>query len=144
MPGERIRFGVIGYGLFGAHHARAIARTEGARLVAIAVPSERSQAAARVDQPDVTVHSGHPELLARQDIDIVSVVVPNTLHYAVARAVLASGKHLLLEKPMALELAHCRELVALAKAQKRLLAIGHELRLSSLWGGVKQLIDEGA
>lgn len=144
MPGDRIRFGVIGYGLFGAHHARAIARTDGAQLVAIAVPSERSQAAARLDQPDVALYADHRELLARQDIDIVSVVVPNTLHYAVGRAVLAAGKHLLLEKPMALELAHCRELVELAESKSRLLAIGHELRLSSLWGGVKQLIDDGA
>ena len=41
-------------------------------------------------------------------------------------------------------LAHCTELIELAKQRGRLLAIGHEFRLSSLWGKVKSMIDEGA
>jgi myo-inositol 2-dehydrogenase/D-chiro-inositol 1-dehydrogenase len=50
----------------------------------------------------------------------------------------------LLEKPMALTLAECDELISLARAHNRILAVGHELRLSSLWGRVKELIDGGA
>jgi myo-inositol 2-dehydrogenase/D-chiro-inositol 1-dehydrogenase len=68
--------------------------------------------------------------------------VPNKLHYEVALAALDAGKHVLLEKPMALELSHCDQLISLAAAKQRTLAIGHELRLSSLWGGVKKLIDD--
>src|SRR5207248_3279366 len=109
-----IRFGLIGYGLFGAHHARAIANAPGAELRAIAVPSELSQAAARQAHPDVGIHADYRELLARDDIDAVNVVVPNRWHYEVGRAVLASERHLLVEKPMALSLADCDDLVALA------------------------------
>jgi myo-inositol 2-dehydrogenase/D-chiro-inositol 1-dehydrogenase len=58
--------------------------------------------------------------------------------------VLQAGRHLLLEKPMCLRVAHCEELIALARAQKRVLAIGHEMRLSSLWGNVRELIAAGA
>jgi myo-inositol 2-dehydrogenase/D-chiro-inositol 1-dehydrogenase len=139
-----IRFGLIGYGLFGAHHARAIAGTPGAELRAIAVLSEASQAAARQAHPDVAIHSDYRELLARNDIDAVNVVVPNRWHFEVGRAVLASDRHLLVEKPMALSVPHCDELIALAGEHDLVLAVGHELRVSSLWGGVKQLITDGA
>ena len=71
---ETVRFGLVGYGLFGAHHARAIAKTAGARLVAIAVTSEKSQQAARGEHPDASVSGDYRRLLERSDIDIVSVV----------------------------------------------------------------------
>jgi myo-inositol 2-dehydrogenase/D-chiro-inositol 1-dehydrogenase len=139
-----VRFGLIGYGLFGAHHARAIAKTAGAKLVAIAVPSETSQQAARAEHPDVDLYADYRRLLERKDLDIVSVVAPNRLHFELGKAVLESDKHLLLEKPMALSAAACDELIELARERQRVLAIGHELRLSSLWGGAKQLIEQGA
>jgi myo-inositol 2-dehydrogenase/D-chiro-inositol 1-dehydrogenase len=144
MINPPIRFGLIGFGLFGAHHARAIAAAPGAELRAIAVPSAQSQAIAATAHPRVAIHGDYRELLARDDIDAVNVVVPNRWHYDVGRAVLMSERHLLLEKPMALALAECDELVELAKRHDLVLAIGHELRVSSLWGGVKQLIDQGA
>lgn len=144
MNDAQVRFGLIGYGRFGAHHAGAIAKTDRAELSAVAVKSEKSQAAARDAYPAADVYGDYRDLLARDDIDIVSVVVPNHLHYEVGRAVLEAGKHLLLEKPMALAVEHCDELNHLAEARGRMLAVGHELRLSSLWGGVKRLIDDGA
>src|SRR5688572_14782210 len=114
MTHSPIRFGLVGYGLFGAHHARAIANAPGAELRAIAVSSEKSQAAAKQAHPQATVYGSYQELLARDDIDAVNVVVPNRWHYEVGRAVLASERHLLLEKPMALSVAMCEELIALA------------------------------
>jgi myo-inositol 2-dehydrogenase/D-chiro-inositol 1-dehydrogenase len=144
MSNSPIRFGLVGYGLFGAHHARAIAQTPGAELRAIAVTSEKSQAAARQAHPQAAIYSTYQELLARDDIDAVDVVVPNRWHYEVGRAALASERHLLLEKPMSLSVAECDALIALAAEHELTLAVGHELRVSSLWGGVKELIDQGA
>jgi myo-inositol 2-dehydrogenase/D-chiro-inositol 1-dehydrogenase len=144
MTNPSIRFGLIGYGLFGAHNARAIAALPGAELRAVAVLSEKSRDAARDAHPGATIYADYRELLARDDIDAVNVVVPNRWHYEVGRAVLASERHLLLEKPMALSVAECDELVALAAQHELVLAVGHELRVSSLWGGVKELIDNGA
>ena len=95
MTTSPIRFGLVGYGLFGAHHARAIAQTAGAELRAIAVSSEKSQEAARQAHPEAAIYGDYRELLARDDIDAVNVVVPNRWHYEVGRAVLASERHLL-------------------------------------------------
>lgn len=140
---EVVRFGLVGFGLFGAHHARAISKTPGAKLVAIAVPSAVSQQTARAEFGDVEVYGDYGNLLEHTDIDIVCVVAPNRLHFEIGSAVLDSGKHLLLEKPMALLAEQCDQLIDLARRKQLLLAVGHELRLSSLWGGAKQLIDSG-
>ena len=90
------------------------------------------------------VYADYRELLARDDIDIVDIVVPSHLHHEIASAALAAGKHVLLEKPMALSLQQCDDLIRLAReSNERIFAVGHELRLSSLWGKVKELIDAG-
>lgn len=138
-----VRYGLIGYGLFGKHHAAAITRSPGAELAAIAVRSAESQAAARKDHPAVHVLGDYRQLLARPEIDAVDIVVPNALHYTVAKAALLAGKHLLLEKPMALGVAECDELNSIAASGKLVIAIGHELRFSRLWGRVRSLIDQG-
>ena len=65
------------------------------------------------------------------------------MHHEVASAVLLSGKHLLLEKPMCLSVKECSDLLRLAKEGNRLLAVDHELRLSSLWGKMKSMVDDG-
>lgn len=138
-----LRFGLIGYGAWGSHHARAISSISGAMLMAICARSPASQEQARKDHPQATIHSDYRSMLAGEDLDAVSVVLPSDVHYDVARAVLDSGRHLLLEKPMALSIEDCDRLVELTRGRGLLLAVGHELRLSSLWGKVKQLIDAG-
>lgn len=139
-----VRCGLIGYGAWGQHHARAIAATGDAKLHAIAAHSDESVARARADHPQARVYGDYHEMLEREELDLVDVVLPSHLHVQVSKDVLSSGRHLLLEKPMALSLAGCRELLDLAKSRGRMLAIGHELRMSSLWGKVKDLLDSGA
>jgi myo-inositol 2-dehydrogenase/D-chiro-inositol 1-dehydrogenase len=139
-----VRFGLIGYGAWGGHHARAITSVVSAELVAVAARSEASRARAKAEHPRAEVYADYREFLAREPLDAVSVVLPSDLHYTVAKEVLISGRHLLLEKPMALRREHCAELVELARSRNLVLAVGHELRLSSLWGRVKELIDSGS
>jgi myo-inositol 2-dehydrogenase/D-chiro-inositol 1-dehydrogenase len=139
-----LRCGLIGYGAWGVHHARVIAASPDARLVAIAARSEATCARARQEHPGCHVFTDHRELLAHEDLDAVAVVLPSYLHFEAARAVLESGRHLLLEKPMCLRVDQCDELVALAAQRNRVLAVGHEMRLSSLWSKARELIAAGA
>jgi myo-inositol 2-dehydrogenase/D-chiro-inositol 1-dehydrogenase len=140
---QQIKFGLIGYGAWGSHHARAISECPRAKLVAIAARSEASQQRARDERPGTKIYGDYRQMLEREKLDCVAVVLPTHLHYEAGEAVLESGRHLLLEKPMAVSLDHCDRLIALAEQKKTKIAIGHELRLSSLWGKVKQMIDAG-
>lgn len=143
MSDSPVRFGLVGFGAWGRCHADAIAKSRGAELVAIAARSAESCAAAREAYPGAEVFSDYRELLQRADVEVVDVVLPSHLHHEVSSAVLSAGKHLLLEKPMAITLDECDDLVRLARQHQRLLAVGHELRLSSLWGKVKEMVDAG-
>jgi myo-inositol 2-dehydrogenase/D-chiro-inositol 1-dehydrogenase len=143
MANSAVRFGLIGYGAWGQHHAATIAKTEGAQLIAIAEPSEASRQAACEVHPNAVVVGDYRQLVQRDDLDVVDVIVPNRLHHEVATAVLFSGKHLLLEKPMCLTVPQCDDLLRLARQKDRRIAINHEFRLSSLWGKVKELVDAG-
>jgi len=138
-----LRFGLIGYGLWGRHHAAAIAAAPGAALAGIACASAATAAAARRDFPSTPVTVDYRELLARPDLDAVAVVVPNHLHAEVGVAALEAGKDVLLEKPMATSLADCDRLLAAARTSGRVLTIGHELRHSAQYGRVKAIIDAG-
>ena len=106
-----LRFGLVGYGLWGRHHARAIANAPGATLGAIACRTPETAEAARRDWPDATVELDYRTLLARGDIDAVDIVVPNDLHEEIGVAALEAGKDVLLEKPLAPTLAACDRLI---------------------------------
>jgi len=143
MNERPIRFGLVGFGAWGGHHANAITVTPGAELVAIAARSEPSVEKAKQTYPGATVYSDFRELVARDDLDVVDVVVPSHLHHQVAMEVIGQGKHLLLEKPMGITLTECDDMIRAARERQTLLAVGHELRLSSMWGKAKQMIDDG-
>src|SRR3954452_23959537 len=112
MTTRALGFGLIGFGAWGRFHADAIAKTTGAELKAIAARSEASRRAAEEAFPHAKVYSDYRELLARHGIDVVDIVVPSYLHHEIASAALRAGKHLLLEKPMALSLRECDNLMA--------------------------------
>lgn len=143
MNSGRIKFGLIGFGAWGQHHAHAIADCPDAELVAIAARSPESVAAAKAAYPEAQVFSDYRALIDNGGVDCIDVVVPSHLHCEIGSAVLESKTHLLLEKPMGVSIADCDRLIALALAHGVELAIGHELRLSSMWGRAKEMIDEG-
>ena len=137
-----VRFALIGFGLFGQHHADAIIRNRKATLDGIAVNSFSSAHLAKEEYPEAYVELNYREVIG-SDIDVVDIVVPNHLHFEIAKYALEEGKHILLEKPMALSVQECDELLEIAASHQLKIAINHELRLSSLWKGIRNLIDEG-
>ena len=138
-----MRFGLIGYGLWGIHHAQAIRKAPGAELACIACASAATAAKAKQDFPDVPVVVGYRDLLGRKDIDAVDIVVQNHLHAEIGIAALEAGKDVLLEKPMAATVEDCDRLIAAAKRAGRVLSIGHEFRLSTQWGQLKTIVGKG-
>jgi myo-inositol 2-dehydrogenase/D-chiro-inositol 1-dehydrogenase len=144
MNSEPVRFGLIGFGAWGSQHARAVAKTSGAQLAAISARSQETRAAAAAAHPAAALYEDYCQMLERERLDVVDIVLPSHLHYEVARAALEAGAHVLLEKPMCLQLEQCDALISLAAKKQRQLVVGHEFRLSSLWGRAKEMIDAGA
>jgi myo-inositol 2-dehydrogenase / D-chiro-inositol 1-dehydrogenase len=143
MSQPSVRFGLVGFGAWGQFHAQSIAGNPNAELVAITAPSAASREAAAKAYPQARVFSDHNEMLADIKLDIVDIVTPSHTHLDIATAALKAGCHVLLEKPMALRIEDCQAIVKLAEERKLSLAVGHELRVSSLWGEIKNRIDRG-
>jgi myo-inositol 2-dehydrogenase / D-chiro-inositol 1-dehydrogenase len=112
--------------------------------MAIACRTEATAATARHDWPQARVTTRWQEVIDDGSIDVVDIVLPNDLHADVGCAALTAGKDVLIEKPLATALDDCDRLIRAARGSGRVLSVGHEFRLSTQWGRVKRLIDEGA
>lgn len=137
-----MNIGLIGYGAWGSHHADAIVETPGLDLVSVCARSTESRRAA-AEKLGVPVVADYHELLATPGLDAVDIVLPTHLHHEVTAAALQSGKHVLLEKPMAFTPAECADLVGIARASGKVLYAGHEMRHSTQWGRIRQIIEHG-
>ena len=141
MPPSPIRVGLIGYGYAGkTFHAPLITATPGLQLACVA---SSDVAKVYADWPQVDVVADAPTLIARDDIDLVVIATPNDTHAPFARAALRAGKHVVVDKPFALDLDEARDLIATARENDRLLSVFHNRRWDSDFLGVKQAIADG-
>jgi len=106
-----LRIGLIGCGRFGQCHADAITKSKHADLVAVAARTEATCRKAR-RKFRVPVTTDYRELLSRPDVDAVDIVLPTDLHERVAIDALRAGKHVFLEKPMAVTTQQCDRVLA--------------------------------
>ncbi len=138
-----VTFALAGFGAWGRLHAKSIHDNPDARLVAITAPTEATRAEAAAAYPQARIFPTAAEMIAQADFQIIDVATPSHTHRDIALAAMARGRHVLLEKPMAITLADCQAIVAGARQHRVHLAVGHELRLSSQWGLIKRLIGQG-
>ncbi len=123
-----IRLGALGYGTWGRHVARVAESTPGARLVAIAEADQGRRGVAAARYPGVAVCADAKEVLARNDVDAVLVATDAAGHAALVEAAAAAGKHVLVEKPLALSVPDARRAVEAAGRKGVVLQVGHLLR----------------
>ncbi|HGG59286.1 MAG TPA: Gfo/Idh/MocA family oxidoreductase [Gammaproteobacteria bacterium] len=123
-----IRCAVIGVGYLGKFHAQKYAALEQAELVAVADPDPEARHALAAELGCRAV-ADYRELLG--DIDACSIVAPTTLHHRIASDCLEQGVHVLVEKPITTTLDEADELIALARANERVLQVGHLERFNA-------------
>lgn len=117
-----IRVGVIGVGYLGKFHAEKYAAMDGVSLVGVS-DTDKEAGNAIASKCNTRFHADYRELL--HEVDAVSVVVPTTYHYDVAKECLESGVDVLLEKPMTSTLEEADGLIALADQKNLILQVGH-------------------
>ena len=119
---SKIRCGVVGTGYLGQHHARIYAALDGCELVGI-VESEDARAAEMCELYGCERFDTAESLAAA--CDAVSVVVPTDKHSEVAVPLLLGGCHLLIEKPLCVNLLVAEEILAAAKSTGCIVQVGH-------------------
>ncbi len=140
MP-EPISTALIGYGYWGPNLARNLHQSRDARLALVCDSApERLAEAARL-YPHARTAENADAAFGDASIEAVVIATPVRSHFALTRAALEAGKHVLVEKPLALSSADCRDLIALAESQKRVLMVGHTFEYNPAVLKIKDLID---
>ncbi|MEA5565404.1 Gfo/Idh/MocA family oxidoreductase [Anabaena sp. UHCC 0399] len=136
-----VRVGLVGTGYAAKLRAEALLQDERSDLVAVAGNTlEKTQTFAKDYQTEAI--TSWQDLVERDDIDLVVISTINRDHGAIARAALLANKHVVVEYPLAVDLAVAEELVALAQAQKRLLHVEHIELLGGLHQALKQNLEK--
>ena len=135
--------GIIGCGKISqVRHIPEYAQNPDARLAGFFdLNKERAQALAV--RYGGKAFDSYEELLADREIDAVSVCVANNVHAEITVAALKAGKHVLCEKPMAMNLKECEDMVRASKETGRFLMIGHNQRLAKAHAEARKLIESG-
>ena len=132
------RVGVLGVGHLGQHHARVYTELLDARLVGVA-DSDIDRARSIGEHLGVPACESLEELIDRHSPDAISIVVPTSLHYEVARKAMEAGIHVLIEKPVTTRPDEAGELLKLAARKDLVLQVGHIERFNSAVRYISQI-----
>jgi predicted dehydrogenase len=141
---EKVRIGLIGTGWIGRHHGLNVIANPHAELTAVFNPTEaKARALLASAEVSAVVCKRYEDLIRRDDVDAVVIASPNAVHAEQAVAAAESGKHIYLEKPMAITLEDCHRVAkAVTKAGVKC-DMGYHRRLSPLSQYARTLIAQG-
>ncbi len=142
MSSANRRIGIIGLG-FGMQVYVPALRSEGFDVVALCSRTRDKLVAAAAAAGIANVHTDPLELIARDDLDAVAIATPPGAHAALAVAALRSGKHVLCEKPFALDANEAAAMHDAAGASGKTAMVGHEFRHAPQRAYIKELLADG-
>ena len=136
-------FAILGCGVISKTHVKAISSIENARLLGVAdVNLANAQAFALAN--GVKAYSDYAEMLADSNVDVVCVCTPSGWHAPNAIQALKAGKHVVLEKPMALNTKDADEIIAISEQTGKKVTVISQFRFSEDLIKIKKYIDQGA
>jgi predicted dehydrogenase len=130
---------VIGVGHLGKFHADKYAASEDCNLVAV-VDSNLDTASTIADKHGAEATTNYQDILAR--VDAVSLVVPTSLHFEIARDCLNAGVHCLIEKPITTTVDEAQALIELARDKNLVLQVGHIERFNSVMMDIDNMLEQ--
>jgi predicted dehydrogenase len=139
----KVKFAVIGAGLIGPRHARAVAKSDDAQLVAVVDVTSTGQRLA--DELGAAYYKSVAEMLQSSDKpDAAIICTPNNTHVPVAKELSSAGVHILVEKPFSTDIPSGKELVEhLARSGVKAL-VGHHRRFNPYMVAVKDIVSSGS
>ena len=142
MGGRELGLGIIGCGMIAGWHARAVSQIEGIRLSGFTDANFNAAAAFSREYGNKTFSSVE-ELLSSKDIDVVSICTPSGLHAELAIKAANAGKHIITEKPMAITLKECDDIIKACERNKVKMAVISQLRFSPDIMELKNAVENG-
>jgi predicted dehydrogenase len=139
---DRVRVALVGYGYWGPNLARNFHQLEETELAYVVDANPAAQEKARRLYHCATASDLH-EVLGDDSLEAVVIATPARTHFALAQAALLAGKHVLVEKPLTMDLAEGRALTELAARQDLTLMVGHVFEFNPAVRYIKQAIDGG-
>lgn len=136
-----LRVGLIGAGHFGAEHARALAMVNEANLVA-SCRNDADGLADFVARFGGDGYLDYRDILSREDVDAVVIALPHHLHTQVAIEAAKSGKHVMIEKPLAPTVRECREVLSAVAEAGVTIMPGHTMRFTKPYLAAKRAVSE--
>ena len=138
-----IKVGVIGYGYWGPNLVRNFHEHPETSVAKVCDLDDALLSKVRVRYPTIETTQSLETLLADPEIDAVAVATPITTHFDLALQAINAGKHVLVEKPLAHDVACCDQLISAAAARDVVLMVDHTLPFTPAVQRIKQLIDDG-
>ncbi|WP_089720991.1 Gfo/Idh/MocA family protein [Candidatus Entotheonella palauensis] len=136
---QKTRAGVVGVGQMGQYHVGIYSELHDVDLVGVA-DTDRQRGAYVAGKYDIPLYTDYHELLGQ--VDVVSIAVPTSLHYPVAKTFLEAGVHVLLEKPIAHTMEEATELFRIADTHGVALHVGHVERFNGAIQELKNIVHE--
>ena len=136
---SKLKIGIIGVGHMGSYHLNVVSSLNTHELVGI-YDANKNQARTKADLFSCRAFDSITELLT--ECEAVTIAVPTHLHYEVAQVALQMGKHILVEKPITLNIPQAEELISLAEKNKLILQVGHVERFNGAVMALSQIITE--
>lgn len=137
-----INVAILGSGFMGQTHAGGFQQLEDVNIVGVSSRG-REKAEALADQVGGEAFTDDMALLNDPRVDAVSITVPTHLHRDYTVAALEAGKHVLVEKPMALTVAECDEMIEAAEKGGKVLMVAHVLRFWPEYMKLHEIVDSG-
>lgn len=137
-----IKVGILGTGFAGAFHARAYARVPGVQVVTVA-GRDAAKAAALAAEVGARAVTDIDAVLGDPSVDLVDIALPTPLHPACAIRAFEAGKHVVIEKPLALSLAEADSILAAAAKSGRFLMVAHVLRFWPEYEAIHRVLHSG-
>lgn len=140
----RVRVGLVGSQFISSIHVEALRRCSQAEVVAVASPTPGNAAAFAAKHGIPRAFTGHRELLAMRELDMVVVGAPNNVHCQIAVDAASAGKHVVMEKPLCMNLTEADRMIAACSTNGVKLMYAEELCFAPKYVRLKQLLDSGA
>lgn len=139
---HKIRFGVIGLKGVGRTHIDGIVKSKSAELVAVADINEEVGRAVSAKY-NVEWYRNYEDMLGIRDLDAVSICTPHFLHFPMAIKALEYGKHVLVEKPMAITVKEADQMIEEARRKGLKLGVVYQMRTNPAYQRMKEMISSG-